>query len=104
MSKSRLLDATSRAGVAFESTRVDGFLDAVAATHPSLVIVDLDEGRDEALKAVRAARAVERPPSRIVGFYSHVDKALGEAAEEAGCEPWPRGRFWRSLDQLLQPD
>jgi hypothetical protein len=104
MAKSRLVDAASRAGLAFESTLVNGFLDAVSTTHPALVVIDLDEGRDRALQAVRAAFATDPAPRRIVGYYSHVDKTLGEAAHEAGCEAWPRGRFWSSLDQLLQLD
>jgi hypothetical protein len=104
MAKSRLVDAASRTGVAFESTRVDDFLDALGKTHPSLVVIDLDEGRERALQAVGAAFASDPPPRRIVGYYSHVDRELGEAAHEAGCEAWPRGRFWSSLDQLLQLD
>jgi DNA-binding NarL/FixJ family response regulator len=103
MAKSRLVDATSRAGLGLESTTADGFLEAVRTTHPSLVVLDLDGGRNEALEALRAAHETERLP-RVVGYYSHVDRALGEAAAAAGCEAWPRGRFWGSLEKLLQPD
>jgi DNA-binding NarL/FixJ family response regulator len=103
MAKSRLVDATSRAGITLESTPVESFRGRLQETKPSVVIVDLDGGREAALDEIRAARDDELLPARVVGYYSHVDRALGEAAEQAGCEPWPRGKFWASLEQLLQP-
>jgi hypothetical protein len=69
-----------------------------------LVVFDLDEGGDAALQALSVARASGLLPSRVVGYYSHVNRALGQAAEAAGCEAWPRGKFWGSLPELLQPD
>jgi ActR/RegA family two-component response regulator len=104
MAKSRLVDATSRAGVDLQTTTVNGFADAVKEIRPSLVVVDLDEGRDAVLEQIRGVREAGLLTSRTVGFYSHVDRALGEAAEQAGCEPWPRGKLWRSLEQLLDSD
>jgi hypothetical protein len=101
MAKSRLVDATSRAGIDLRTTTVDGFADAMNKVRPSLVVVDLDEGRDAVLKQITDVREAGLLNSRTVGFYSHVDRALGEAAQQAGCEPWPRGKLWRSLEQLL---
>jgi hypothetical protein len=102
MAKSRLVDATSRAHVELESTTVEGFAEAVRRARPSVVVVDLDEGREAVIKEIGALRESGELPSRTVGYYSHIDKQLGAAAEEAGCEPWPRGKLWRSLDQLLR--
>jgi DNA-binding NarL/FixJ family response regulator len=102
MAKSRLVDATSRAGVTLVSTTVESFRDRLQETEPSVVVVDLDGGREAALDEIRAARD-DLLPARVVGYYSHVDRALGEAAEQAGCEPWPRGKFWANLEQLLPP-
>jgi hypothetical protein len=101
MARSRLVDATSRAGVDLQTTTVNGFMEAMKSAQPSLVVVDLDEGRDALLKQISELRDAGLLTSRTVGFYSHVDRELGEAAEQAGCEPWPRGKLWRSLDQLL---
>ena len=103
MAKSRLVDATTRAGVTLVSTTVANFRERLQETEPSVVVVDLDGGREAAIEAIRAARDDDLLPARVVGYYSHVDRALGEAAEQAGCEPWPRGKFWGSLEQLLQP-
>lgn len=104
MATSRLLDASSRAGVTFDSASVDEFRARLRDTRPSLVVIDLDQGRERALTELQAARDEGSLPERVVGYYSHVDRALGEAAEKAGCEAWPRGKFWSSLEQLLQPD
>ncbi|MDP9226972.1 MAG: hypothetical protein M3P18_24630 [Actinomycetota bacterium] len=104
MAKSRIVDATSKAGVTFESTTVNDFSEHLRTIRPSVVVIDLDEGRDAVLQELRAARAEGLLPSRTVGYYSHVDRTLGEAATEAGCDAWPRGKFWGNLQQLLQPD
>jgi hypothetical protein len=104
MAAARLVDAASAAGASFESTTVDAFSDRLRKIRPTVVVIDLDGGRDAALEQLRAAREEGLLPSRTVGYYSHVDRALGEAAQQAGCEAWPRGRFWGSLEQLLQPD
>jgi hypothetical protein len=103
MAKSRLVDATTRAGVTLVSTTVANFRERLQETEPSVVVVDLDGGREAAIEAITAARDDGLLPARVVGYYSHVDRALGEAAEQAGCEPWPRGKFWAGLEQLLQP-
>jgi hypothetical protein len=57
-----------------------------------VVVLDLDE-----------MGAPELPPSdaKVIGFYSHVDVSLGEAAERAGIEAVRRGRFWSDLDAHL---
>jgi DNA-binding NarL/FixJ family response regulator len=103
MAKSRLVDATSQAGLTLESTTVEKFRERLQETNPSVVVLDLDQGREPALTELRAVRDAGELTARVVGYYSHVDRALGEAAEQAGCEPWPRGKFWGSLEQLLPP-
>jgi hypothetical protein len=103
MAKSRLLDASSRNGVTLESSTAGDFRARLRDTRPSIVVIDLDQGREAALEELLAARDDDALPARVVGYYSHIDRALGEAAAEAGCEPWPRGKFWGNLEQLLQP-
>jgi hypothetical protein len=102
MAKARLVDAASRAGATLETASPAGLRARVREVAPSLVVIDLDGGRDDVLNELRAASKEELGPARVVGYYSHVDRALGEAAEQAGCETWPRGRFWSALDELLQ--
>jgi hypothetical protein len=42
---------------------------------------------------------------RTIGFGSHVDHDLLDAARAAGCnEVLPRSAFFRRLEELLDPD
>ena len=65
------------------------------------VIVDLDDGRDAVLREVRDAGSKGLLPEAVLGYYSHVDIALGKMAEGAGVKPFRRGHFWSSLPSLL---
>jgi DNA-binding NarL/FixJ family response regulator len=102
MAKSRLVEAASRAGAILESASPDGFRARLREIDANLVVIDLDGGRDDVLNELRTVSAEELGSARVVGYYSHVDRALGAAAEQAGCEAWPRGKFWSGLDELLQ--
>ena len=56
-----------------------------------LYLIDLDQ-----------TGPVDPPPAgRAIGYFSHVDEALGEAARARGLEAWPRGRLLRDLPTLL---
>ncbi len=68
-----------------------------AAAGADLVVVDL--GRPAVFEVLADVSAV----SRVVGFGSHVDRAILERAEAAGCEAMPRSQFFRSLGELLKP-
>lgn len=60
-----------------------------------LVVVDL--ARPGVLDALPGLAGV-----RSIGFASHVDKELAEAAAAAGCsEVLPRSRFFSTLAELL---
>lgn len=74
---------------------------ALADDSIDLIVIDLDRGGDEVIEALLAARAAGDVPERVVGFYSHVAPERAEAAEAAGCRALPRGRFYRTLDELL---
>lgn len=66
-----------------------------------LVIVDLDSVGREVLDALSATRDAARVDVPAIGYFSHVDAALGAAAAAAGVEALPRGRFWRELDAVV---
>jgi hypothetical protein len=67
---------------------------ARAAVDADIVVVDLSRpGVVEQLGAIRA---------RTVGFGSHVDDVVLQAAAAAGCdEVLPRSRFFRRVAELL---
>ena len=72
---------------------------AIDAEETWLVIVDLnaDGGTEAVVSAVGAAGEF-----RVVGFVSHVDKALADAARLAGAdEVLPRSAFVVELPSLL---
>ncbi len=95
--KARLADAAERAGWTMVTARVGDLSWAVSEHSPELVVVDLDEAGEPVLQALGSA-----PRARMIGFFSHVDRALGDAARAAGVEAVPRGRFWRTLPQLFE--
>ena len=68
---------------------------------PDLVVLDLHSTDDLAglVQALRGATPREIP---IVGFYSHVDTAIRDAAVAAGVtHVMPRSLFTRRLPELL---
>jgi hypothetical protein len=94
-----LMDRSKLAAAAPEATFV-GRPDALApaASEAVLVVVDLDRpGVIDVLADVVATGA------RVVGFASHVDGPILEAATARGCRALPRSRFFRSLPDLLAP-
>lgn len=95
--KARVADAAARAGWTMVTARVGDLNGAVEEHSPELVVVDLDEAGEPVVCALGPA-----PRARIIGFFSHVDTSLGDAARAAGVEAVPRGRFWRTLPQLLE--
>ena len=64
-----------------------------------VVVLDLDDGGRALIDRWVALAGDEAP--RTIGYFSHVDVALGEHAAANGIEAMPRGRFWRTLDETL---
>lgn len=101
MARARLEDAAARAGARLEMASTDTFTEKLRSFRPDLLVLDLDAGRDKVLQRLQEARAHGLVSARVVGFVSHVDAALAEAARAAGCEAMARGKFWRGLQGLL---
>lgn len=66
----------------------------LATTDADLILVDLS--RPGVLDVLPALAS-----KRVVGFGSHVDTELLQAAEAAGCEVLPRSKFFARLGELL---
>ncbi len=103
MARARIQEASARKGIEFFAARVDTMRDALRGNRPSLLILDLDTGREDVLKELVAARDDGIAPDRVIGYFSHVDRELGDAARRAGCDVRPRGAFWSTLDALFTP-
>jgi hypothetical protein len=92
MDRSKVAAAASVGDVDVTFVRTPGELVAVGA---EVVLVDL--ARPGVLEVLG-----ELVLARTIGFASHVDRELIEAAAAAGCgEVLPRSRFFSTLSQLL---
>ncbi len=101
MAQARLGDAVRRLDREMRTTQTAGLVEALLDSDPEILVLDLDNGAEKLLSELGKARRAGITPKRVVGYYSHVDVELGDAARAAGCEPIPRGRFWRALNEVL---
>lgn len=98
----RIAGAADHLGVSLALPAPDAARETIRGEPPQLVILDLHAPGDPLglARALRADPATRSLP--IVGFYSHVDQALREAALAAGLDQvLPRSAFTRRLPALL---
>jgi len=98
----RIGETARTLGIATEACEPARLAERMRAERPALAIVDLHA--PGVLDAVRAARAdpagAELP---VVGFYSHVDPSLAQAARDAGVtQVLTRSAFTARLAAILQ--
>ena len=97
------IDAVAKAaGAQLTHVAAEQAAAAARSARADLVILDL-HGPGDPLAVARALKAdPETAGIAIVGFYSHVDQALREAAIAAGVDrPMPRSAFTAKLAELL---
>jgi PleD family two-component response regulator len=77
--------------------------DALKASPPDLLIVDLNSSRFEPLNLLQSVKSEKATKVvKTVGFLSHVQKDLAVAAKEAGCDRvMARSAFTRDLPKVL---
>jgi len=98
----RITATAERLGVVLDMPAPAAALEAIRRAPPDLVILDLHAPGDplglaRALRADPATRAIP-----LLGFYSHVDRELREAALGAGLDQaLPRSAFTKRLPALL---
>lgn len=100
------LQATARqVGVELATVRAaDVQPESLRRQKPALVIVDLNTTSANAVELIGRLKAdKELAQIPVVGFFSHVQVELRQAAEAAGCEEvMPRSRFTAILPDLLR--
>jgi len=102
---SRIRAAAERTGRPIAFAKRETLMDAVAATPPHLVVVDLDRSQMDPMAAIRQLRAhpdaaISRVP--IVAYVSHVRGDLIDAAREAGATlVLARSAFVAKLPELM---
>jgi len=98
----RILATAERLGVVLEMPAPAAALGSIRSAPPDLVIFDLHAPGDP-LGLARALRADDATRSiPLIGFYSHVDRKLRDAAIAAGLDQvLPRSAFTVRLPALL---
>ncbi len=88
--------------IAFPRNR-ELLLAKVAEEKPDLIVVDLHNQKVDALELVRQLKSMEDFEGvPLLGFFSHVQTELRQAALEAGYDQViPRSVFSRDLAQIL---
>ena len=73
------------------------------ADPPSLLILDLNSGKIDPIQTIKLCRSrPELSEVPILGFVSHVQVALKQEAEEAGCGlVLPRSQFTQKLNEIV---
>ena len=74
-----------------------------AAEHPSLIILDLNFASIDPVDLIRKIKATpDLAKIQLIGYVSHVQGDLKQAAQEAGCDMvLARSAFSQNLLQLL---
>lgn len=95
------IDATARhLALPVRFVDVDGLVDACGEPGTAAALVELNDGVLEAVRRLRQNK--ETLGLSVIGFLSHVDKALAQRAEEAGTtRVMPRSQFSENLPELL---
>lgn len=77
--------------------------DALRASPPDLLILDLNSSRFEPLQILQTVKSDEATRDvKTIGFLSHVQKDLAVAAKEAGCDRvMARSAFTKDLPKVL---
>ena len=100
----KINEAAKRSGqsVTFVKSEKDA-LDQAAAG-PSLIVIDLNCGAIDPLRLIRALKSDETfRKIRLIGYVSHVQGELKQAAQQAGCDQvLARSAFSQNLPQILR--
>ncbi|MGH2751371.1 MAG: hypothetical protein ACRDK3_10965 [Actinomycetota bacterium] len=99
MARARIEGAAAAASLKVESLTAEALGSLDRLPEADLVVLDLDTGGSSLIRAWAELSGGAGP--RTIGYFSHVDVELGRQARTHGIEAWPRGRFWRTLDDIF---
>ena len=100
----KILDAAKRAGFAIQFVKSEADALLQAKERPELILLDLNCASVDPVKLIgqlkgdEATRAID-----LMGYVSHVQGDLKQAAQEAGCDMvLARSAFSQNLPQILK--
>ncbi len=102
--RSKISETATQLGIEASFPRSPAKLvDAIHASPPDLLVLDLNSSRFEPLKILQTVKSDDATKDiTTVGFLSHVQKDLAVAAREAGCDRvMARSAFTKDLPKIL---
>lgn len=101
---SKILETAQRLGVTVEAVDPGSLQERLAAENPCAIILDLNHRSGRAIQFISDIKkngAGQSVP--VIGFLSHVQSGLAQAAREAGCDQvLARSAFTQRLPQILR--
>jgi PleD family two-component response regulator len=100
----KITDAAKRAGLAVELVTDPKEVLVKAKSRPSVIIFDLNFEAAQPLELIGKLKAgAEFKGVSLIGFLSHVQGELKQAAQDAGCDMvMARSAFSQNLPQILK--
>jgi PleD family two-component response regulator len=100
----KITDAAKRAGMAVELLKDPEEVLAKAKSRPTVIIFDLNFEDAKPLDLIAELKGnAELKGVSLIGYLSHVQGALKQAAQEAGCDMvMARSAFSQNLPQILK--
>jgi len=100
----KLTDAAKRAGLALEFVKEPENVLEKAKTRPQLIIMDLNFEPANPLDLIRQLKsAADTKSISIIGYLSHIQGELKQAAQEAGCDMvMARSAFSQNMTQIFK--
>jgi len=100
----KINDAAKRAGMDVEFIKSEKDLVDKAAERADLVILDLNSNAVQPLELISKMKSLpELKQISMIGFVSHVQGELKQAAHDAGCDMvMARSAFSQNLPQILK--
>jgi CheY-like chemotaxis protein len=100
----KLTDAAKRSGLALEFVKDSDQVLEKAASKPSLIVFDLNFDAVNPLDLIEKLKAdTETRGVNLIGYLSHVQGELKQAAQEAGCDMvMARSAFSTNLFQIFK--
>jgi len=100
----KITDAAKRAGMALELVTDPQEVLAKAKTKPNVIIFDLNFDGAQPLDLITKIKGnAEYKGISLIGYLSHVQGELKQAAQDAGCDMvMARSAFSQNLPQILK--